>query len=65
MYMHVHCMHTHTSIQATVLSSNRSFVRRLELLDVGNPSKSAKGGDPIVMFIFTDSVEVRTYKLYL
>ena len=45
--------------QATVLSSHRSFLRRLDVLDIGNPSKGTKG-DPLAIFFFSDSMEVST-----
>lgn len=42
---------------ATVLSSNRTFLRRLDLLDIGNPTKGTKG-DPLALFLFSDSMEI-------
>ena len=49
--------------QATVLSSHRSFLSRLDLLDVGNPNKATKG-DPLSMFLFSDSIEVGRGVIY-
>ena len=45
-------------VQATVLSSQRAFLRRIDAVDLGNPNKK---GDPITLFLFSDSVEVLTY----
>ena len=42
--------------QATLLSAQRSFLRRVDVVDIGNPSKGSKG-DSIAMFLFSDSIE--------
>jgi hypothetical protein len=46
-----------SSLQANILSSHRSFLRRVDVLDIGNPGKGTKG-DPLTIFIFSDSLEV-------
>ena len=45
-------------LQATLLSAQRSFLRRVDVVDIGNPSKGGKG-DSIAMFLFSDSIEVK------
>ncbi|XP_065888931.1 protein ECT2-like isoform X2 [Dysidea avara] len=48
---------------ANVLSSTRSFIRELEVIDIGaDPASKAVKGEPIVMFLFTDSIEVAKKK---
>lgn len=46
------------SLQANILSSHRSFLRRVDVLDIGNPGKGTKG-DTLTIFIFSDSLEVK------
>ena len=41
-----------------MLSSHRQFLRRVDLLDICNPNKGHKG-DPLSLFMFSDSMEVR------
>lgn len=41
--------------QATVLSSHRQFLRRLDLLDI---SRGHGRGDHLALYIFSDSMEV-------
>ncbi len=43
---------------ATVLSAQRSFVRRLNVMDIGNPSKTGGKGEALSIFLFSDSIEV-------
>lgn len=45
-------------VQANLLSAQRSFVRRVDVVDIGNPHKASKG-DPMSIFLFSDSMEVR------
>ncbi|CAI8002154.1 Protein ECT2 [Geodia barretti] len=40
---------------ATVLSSHRQFLRRLDLLDI---SRGHSRGDPLALYIFSDSMEI-------
>ena len=44
--------------QVTLISAQRLFVRRVDVADMGNPSKGTKG-DPITLFLFSDCIEVR------
>ena len=44
-------------LQAIVLSANRSFIAKFDVVDVANP-KTAKG-DQLVLYLFSDSIEVR------
>ncbi len=43
---------------ATVLSAQRSFVRRLDVTDIGNPGKTGGKGEALSIFLFSDSIEV-------
>ncbi len=43
---------------ATVLSAQRSFIRRLDVLDMGTPGKAGSKGEPLSIFLFSDSMEV-------
>ena len=47
---------TPLSVQATVLSSHRQFVCRVDLLDISKGHK----GDPLAIYMFSDSMEVRS-----
>ena len=47
-----------------MLSAQRSFVRRVDVVDMGNPNKGSKG-DPISIFLFSDSMEVRVVVYYM
>ena len=47
-------------VQANLLSAQRSFVRRVDVVDIGNPHKASKG-DPMSIFLFSDSMEVNMY----
>lgn len=46
----------YVSMQATILSSHRQFLRRLDLLDISKGHK----GDPLALYMFSDSMEVKT-----
>ncbi len=49
---------------ATVLSAQRSFIRRLDVLDMGTPGKAGSKGEPLSIFLFSDSMEVSVCTVY-